>query len=134
MRARRAPVATIESQTKPPSKFRGEEMSFVKVDGFLKKMQRYLKTGHGLDLNTEDVSDYILDSLDGYVHCWFETLQKPYPYLFRTFDRDLCARHVPLAYKDQLYDEYESISQGDGRLFSDYLTELRDYEAMLNVI
>jgi hypothetical protein len=28
-------------------------------------------------------------------------------------------------------DEYESVQQGDDRLFTDYLTELRDYKAML---
>jgi hypothetical protein len=32
VRARRAPIPTIESQTKPPSKFKGEEMSFIKVN------------------------------------------------------------------------------------------------------
>ena len=132
VRARRAPVPTIESQTKPPSKFKGEEMSFVKVDVFLKKMERYLRTGHGLDLDVEDISDYVLDSLDEYAYRWFETLRKPYPYLFRQFDGDLRARYVPLDYKDQLYDEYEAIVQGDDRSFSDYLTELQDYEAMLD--
>jgi hypothetical protein len=53
MRARRAPVPTIESQTKTPTKFKGEEMSFIKVDVFL-KMERYLRAGHGLDLGAED--------------------------------------------------------------------------------
>ena len=132
VRARRAPIPTIESQTKPPAKFKGEEMSFVKVDVFLKKMERYLRTGHGLDLSLEDISDYVLDSLDAYAYRWFETLRKPYPYLFRQFDNDLRARYVPLDYKDQLYDEYEAVVQGDDRSFNDYLTELRDYEAMLN--
>jgi hypothetical protein len=59
-------------------------------------------------------------------------LRKPYPYLFRQFDKDLRAHYVPLDYKDQLYDEYEAVVQGDDRSFSDYLTELRDYEAMLD--
>jgi hypothetical protein len=69
--ARRAPIPTIESQTKPPEKFKGEEMSFIKVDVFLKKMERYLRTGHGRDLSLEDISDYVRDSLDEYVYCWF---------------------------------------------------------------
>ena len=129
-RARRAPIPTIESQTKPPTKFKGEEMSFIKVDVFLKKMERYLRAGHGLDLDAEDISDYILDALDDYAYRWFDNIRKPYPYLFSHFDRDFRARYVPLDYEDQLFDEYEAVKQGD-RLFSDYLTELRDYEAML---
>lgn len=44
---------------------------------------------------------------------------------------DLRARHMPINYKDQLNDEYESVQQGDDRLFTNYLTELRDYEATL---
>jgi hypothetical protein len=59
-------------------------------------------------------------------------LRKPYPYLFRHFDKDFRALYVPWDYKDQLYDEYESIVQGDDRSFNDYLTELSHYEAMLN--
>src|ERR1700733_9367206 len=70
MRARRAPIPTIESQTKPPTKFKGEEASFIKVDVFLKKMERYLRNGHGLDLSAEDISDYIFDSLDDLAHRW----------------------------------------------------------------
>jgi hypothetical protein len=80
-------------------------MSFVKVDAFLKKMERCLRTWDRLDLGLEDISDYILDSLDEYAYGWFETLRKPFPYLFRKFDKDLRARYVPLDYRDQLYDE-----------------------------
>ena len=87
--ARRAPVRTIESQTKPPSKFKGEEMSFIKVDVFLRKLERYLRNGHGIDLATEDISDYVLDSLDDYAFRWFDRLPKASPYLFAQFDRDL---------------------------------------------
>jgi hypothetical protein len=79
MRARRAPVPTIESQTKPPTKFKGEEMSFIKVDVFLKKMERYLRAGHGLDLSIDDIGDYIFDALDDYAYRWFHTLPKPSP-------------------------------------------------------
>ena len=131
MRARRAPIPTIESQTKPPAKFKGEEMSFIKVDVFLKKMERYLRAGHGLDLSTDDIGDYIYDSLDDYAYRWFHTLRKLFPYLFEQFDKDLHRRYVPINYKDQLADEYEAVKQGDNRLFTDYLTELRDYEDML---
>jgi len=120
----------IQSQTKPPTKFKGEEMSFLKVDMFLKKMERYLRAGHGLDLSMEDISDYIFDSLDDYAYRWFDNIRKPYPYLFSQFDRDLCQRYIPINYKDQLADEYEAVKQGD-RVFGDYLTELGDYEAML---
>ena len=94
VRARRAPVPTIESQTKPPSKFKGE-MSFIKVDVFPKKFERYLRTGYGLDLESEDISDYVLNSLDEYAYRWFDTLSKPYPYLFSKFDHDLRQRYVP---------------------------------------
>src|ERR1700685_2529294 len=131
VRARRTPIPTIESQTKPPTKFKGEEMSFLKVDVFLNKMERYLRAGHGLDLSTEDIGDYIYDSLDGYAYRWFHTIPKQAPYLYRHFDRDLRQRYVPVNYKDQLADEYEAVKQGDDRLFTDYLTELRDYEDML---
>jgi hypothetical protein len=131
MRARRAPIPTIESQSKPPTKFKGEDSTFIKVDVFLKKMERYLRNGHGLDLATEDIADYMFDSLNDYAHRWFETVRRPYPYLFSHFNRDLRARYVPANYKDQLSDEYESVQQGDERLFTDYLTKLRDYEAML---
>jgi hypothetical protein len=132
MRARRAPVPTIESQTKPPAKFKGEEMSFIKVDVFLKKLERYLRTRHGLDLSTDDITDNVFDSLDEYAYRWFDTLRKETPYLFRHFDRDLCRRYVPHNYKDQLADEYEAVKQGNDCLFMDYLTELRDYEDMLD--
>src|SRR5208282_5623512 len=37
-------------------------------------------------------------------------------------------------YKDQLHSEYMAVKQGDDRLFSDYWTELKDYEAMLGDI
>src|SRR5271163_3226199 len=131
MRARRAPVPTIESQTKPPAKFKGEEMSFIKVDVFLKKMERYLRAGHGLDLSIDDIGDYIFDALDDYAYRWFHTLPKSSPYLFSQFDRDLRKRYVPVNYKDQLADEYDAVRQGNDRLFTDYLTELRDYEDML---
>jgi Retrotransposon gag protein len=131
MRARRAPVPTIESQTKPPTKFKGEEMSFIKVDVFLKKMERYLRAGHGLDLSIDDIGDYVFDSLDDYAYRWFHTLPKPSPYLFARFDQDLRKRYVPINYKDQLADEYDAVKQGNDRLFTDYLTELRDYEDML---
>src|SRR5271170_6847715 len=77
------------------------------------------------------LTGYMFDSLDDYAHRWFETVRKPYPYLFSHFNRDLRARYIPVNYKDQLNDEYESVQQGDERLFTDYLTELRDYEAML---
>jgi Retrotransposon gag protein/Retroviral aspartyl protease/Zinc knuckle len=131
MRARRAPVPTIESQTKPPNKFKGEEMSFIKVDVFLKKMERYLRAGHGLDLSVDDIGDYIFDALDDYAYRWFHTLHKPSPYLFAQFDKDLRKRYVPINYKDQLADEYDAVRQGNDRLFTDYLTELHDYEDML---
>lgn len=94
-------------------------------------MERYLRNGHGLDLSTEDIADFMFDSLDDYAHRRFERVRKPYPYLFSHFNRDLRARYIPVNYKEQLNDEYESVQQGDERLFSDYLTELRDYEAML---
>src|SRR5271155_5121943 len=71
MRARRTPIPTIESQSKPPSKFKGEDSSFIKVDVFLKKMERYLRNGHGLDLAMDDIADYMFDSLDDYAHRWF---------------------------------------------------------------
>jgi hypothetical protein len=38
--ARRTPVPTTESRTKPPMMFKGEEKSFVKVDVFLKRLKR----------------------------------------------------------------------------------------------
>jgi hypothetical protein len=57
MRARRTPIPTIESQSKPPTKFKGEDSTFIKVDVFLKKMERRrLRNGHGLDLATEDIA------------------------------------------------------------------------------
>ena len=106
-------------------------MSFIKVDVFLKKFERYLRTGHGLDLITEDISDYVLDSLDDYAYRWFDMLRKPYPYVFAQFNRDLRGRYVPIDYKEQLSTEYHSVKQGDDRLFGDYWTELKDYESML---
>ena len=89
MRVGRAPVPTIESQTKRPTKFKGEEMFFIKVDVFLKKMRRYMRAGHGLDLAVEDISEYIYDSLDGYAHRLFDNLSKPFAYPFDHFNRDL---------------------------------------------
>jgi hypothetical protein len=71
------------------TKFKGRQASFVKVNVLLKKMERCLRNEHGLDLSTEDISDYIFDSLDDYTHSWFETTLKPYPCLFRHFHRDL---------------------------------------------
>jgi hypothetical protein len=58
-------------------------------------------------------------------------VRKPYPYLFAHFNRDLRARYIPSNYKEQLTDENETVQQGDDRLVTDYLTELRDYEVML---
>jgi len=43
-------------------------MSFIKADVFLKKLERYLRAGHGLDLIVEDTSDSVHDSLDGSAH------------------------------------------------------------------
>jgi hypothetical protein len=106
-------------------------MSFIKVDVFLRKLERYLRNGHGINLATEDISDYVLDSLDDYAFRWFDRLPKASPYVFAQFDRDLRARYVPIDYKDQLHTEYLAVKQGDDRLFSDYWTELKDYEAML---
>ena len=63
MPARHTPIPTIESQSKPPTRFKGEDSTFIKVDVFLKKMERYLRNGHGLDLATEDIVDYMFDSL-----------------------------------------------------------------------
>ena len=108
MHARCMPVPMIESQTKPPAKFKGEEKSFVKVDVFLKKLERYLRVGHGLDLKNDDVTDRILDNFDGFVYCWFDTLCRPLPYLFSQFDRDLQAYYVPVDYQMQLLDQYKS--------------------------
>jgi hypothetical protein len=131
VRARRAPVPTIESQTKPPSKFKGEEMSFIKVDVFLRKLERYLRNGHSINLSTEDISDYVLDSLDDYAFRWFDRLPKATPYIFAQFDKDIRARYVPIDYKDQLHSEYMAVKQSDDRSFNDYWTELKDYEALL---
>jgi hypothetical protein len=87
-----------------------------------------------IDLTAEDISDYVLDSLDDYAFCWFDRLPKASPYLFAQFDRDLHARYVLIDYKDQLHNEYMAVKQGDDRLFSDYWTELKDYEAILGDI
>jgi hypothetical protein len=70
------PRPIIEPQTRPTTKFDSEEMSFIKVDVFSKKMDRYFGTEHGRDLSTEDVGDYIFDSLDYTCRC-FHTLRKP---------------------------------------------------------
>src|SRR5437667_1223563 len=96
----------------------------------MKKLERYLTGGHGLDLKNDDVTDHILDNLDGFAYRWFDTLHRPFPYLFSRFDRDLRARYVPADYQTQLLDQYESTKQGD-RAFDDYHTELCDFEAML---
>lgn len=134
IRARRPPIPTIESRTKLPSKFKGEEMSFIKIDVFLRKLERYLKNDHDINLATKDISDYVLNSLDDYVFYCFDRLPKASPYLFAQFDQDLRARYVRIDYKDQLHNEYMTIKEDDDRLFNNNWTELKDYEAILRDI
>jgi transposase InsO family protein len=123
-------LRTIESQTKPPKAFKGEERSYIAVDVFLRKLERYLRVGLEMELDLEDISDAALDSLDGYAYRWFQTLPKKSPYLFNQFELDLKARYVPSDYKNKLMDDYEKVRQGT-RSFDDYLTELLDFETML---
>jgi hypothetical protein len=61
VRARRTPIPTIESQTKPPAKFKSEEMSFVKVDVFLKKMERSNQLRASLSLSIFAISPRFLE-------------------------------------------------------------------------
>ena len=51
-----------QSSLKPnsPSKSKGDRMSFVQVDAFLKKLRTCLRTGYGLDLSVEDPLTHFL--------------------------------------------------------------------------
>jgi hypothetical protein len=106
-------------------------MSYVAVDVFLQKLQRYLRVGLGLT-DVDDLSDVLLDHLDGYAYRWFQSKKnKKTPYMFSDFSKDLKQRYVPVDYVSKLIDEYEKVRQGS-RTFDDYHTELLDYENMLD--
>src|SRR3982074_99853 len=83
-----------------------------------------------MDLASDDVEDAVMDSLNGYTYRWFETINKPAPYLFRQFKSDLKGRYVPANFKTKLLNQYENTKQ-EKRTFDDYLTELKDLESML---
>jgi hypothetical protein len=58
----------IESQIKSPKIFKDEKYSYIAIDIFLRKLERYLRVGLEMELELEDISDAALDSLDGYAY------------------------------------------------------------------
>ena len=117
----------------PPAKYSGErdkDHTYNMVHQFLSQLSRYFRLATYIDMD-EDITEYILGSLEGFAFDWFETLDKGNtPFRWQEFETAFRKKFIPRDHVQISLRKYGAIKQ-NGRPVSEYIVERERLENTL---